>query len=118
MRRFIGTQYYRPPNPPKVFWASDLEEIRARGFKLVRTWLYWSQVNRRPGLWDYSSYDEFIELATGKGLKVLVQLVPESAPLWFVSEHPDAMYVKNDGTKFTPGACGMMTVGSCRRRPG
>ncbi len=109
--RFIGTQYYRPPNPATENWENELGHIQRCGFKLVRTWLYWSQVNPQMDVWDFSGYDRFVELAKNRELKVLVQLVPESAPRWFIAQHPEAMLVRADGSIWIPEANGMVAVG-------
>ncbi len=97
--RFIGTRYYRPPHPRREVWSEDMERIRSSGLKLVRAWLYWSKVNPKPGLWTFSEYDEFVELARRHGLHVLIQLAPESAPQWFIERHEDACYVDVMGAK-------------------
>lgn len=36
---FLGTQYYRQPNPPLQDWERDLDHIRRLGFKVVRLWI-------------------------------------------------------------------------------
>ena len=61
--RFIGTQFYRHPNPPIEDWDRDLALIRDSGLKVVRTWLYWLRTNPSPGTWDFSDYDRFVEAA-------------------------------------------------------
>lgn len=111
LKKFIGTQYYRPPNPKREVWSGDLKRIRSLGLKLVRTWLYWSKVNPKPEVWNFSEYDEFVKLAKGHNLHVLIQLVPESAPQWFVERHKDACYVDIKGTKVAPHARGMVSIG-------
>jgi len=111
MAKFIGTQYYRPPNPAPEDWERDLNLISKCRFKIVRTWLFWSQVNPQENLWNFSSYDRFVELAKNRGLEVLIQLVPESAPQWFIDQHPDAMLVRADGSVWVPEAHGMVAVG-------
>jgi len=109
--RFIGTQYYRPPNPALEDWDRDLALITRYGLKLIRTWLYWSHVNPESGLWDYSDYDRLLELATKNDLCLLIQLVPESAPHWWIARHSDAMLCNADGTPYIPQALGMVSVG-------
>lgn len=72
-------------------------EHQKLGFKLVRMRLFWSQVNSKPGVWDFLKYDEIVELARRRRLLVLIQLVPESASYWLIEEHKDALYVDADG---------------------
>ena len=58
--RFIGTQFYRHPNPPVEDWPRDLARIRDSGLKVVRTWLYWLRTNPKPGHWDFSDTDRLL----------------------------------------------------------
>lgn len=109
--RFIGTQYYRHPNPPFEDWDRDLDLIRDAGLKVVRTWLYWLRVHPSPGAWDFSDYDRFVEAAARHGLHVLIQLIPECAPQWFIHEHPDAQLRHFDGRTEPPKPVGMAMVG-------
>ncbi len=109
--RFIGTQFYRHPNPPPEDWDRDLTLIRDSGLTIVRTWLYWLRTNPSPGKWDFSDYDRFVESAAKYDLKVLIQLVPECAPQWFIHEHPDAMLRHVDGRPEVPKPVGMAMVG-------
>jgi len=108
---FIGTQYYRPPHPRRGFWEEDLAKIKKLGLKLVRAWVFWSQVNPKQGVWDYSKYDEFVDLAEKEGFLILIQLFPESAPYWFIEKHRDALYVDAEGKPIEPHSRGSTSVG-------
>ncbi len=109
--RFIGTQFYRHPNPPFADWDRDLKLIADSGLKVVRTWLYWLRTNPRPGAWVFDDYDRFVDEAERHGLHVLIQLVPECAPQWFIHEHPDAMLRTVSGAPDVPKPVGMAMVG-------
>lgn len=109
--RFIGTQFYRHPNPPVEDWSRDLARIRDSGLKVVRTWLYWLRVNPAPGEWDFSDYDRFLDAAADHGLQALIQLIPECAPQWFIHAHPDARLVNVSGRPEVPRPVGMAMVG-------
>lgn len=41
----------------------------------------------------------------------MIQLVPESAPQWFVEEHKDACYMNVEKTEAIPRSCGMISIG-------
>ena len=109
--RFIGAQYFRPPNPDPADFERDLSLIRELGLKQVRAWLYWSQVNPRLHVWSFDAYDRLVLLARANGLAVFLQLVSESHPQWFIDAHPDARLVSWEGKPLEPGADGMVAVG-------
>ena len=108
---FIGTQYYRPPHPPRAEWEKDLQNIVDAGISLVRIWVYWSQVQPRPDRWAWDDVDAFFEAAERHGLKVLVQLMPDAMPYWFSDQHPEALFRDRNGDLVRPTAGGAMGVG-------
>jgi beta-galactosidase len=110
---FIGTQYYRQPNPPQDDWERDLEHIRQLGLKVVRLWIPWSYVQPGPGEWELGACDRFFELTASKGLKVLAQLTAECAPYWVHARYPEAAFRDLEGNLLpnTPYASGYLTVG-------
>lgn len=108
----IGVQYYRPPHPRRRHWAGDLAAIKAHGIDFVRTWLYWRTTERVAGRFDWSDYDAFFGAAAQAGLQVVVQLVPEVQPAWFLDAHHELRPRSRDGA---PNPClgnGMCTAGS------
>jgi beta-galactosidase len=111
MKHFIGTHYYRPPNPEPELWEQDFAEIARMGMSVVRCWVYWRTVQPAPDRWDWSSYDRFMDLAAKNGLKALVQLVPESSPQWFINQHPDLRPLGWDGRPMPMDGNGMIAVG-------
>ncbi|NLF00482.1 MAG: hypothetical protein GX601_05820 [Anaerolineales bacterium] len=110
---FIGTQYYRQPNPPQADWERDLEHIRRLGLKLVRLWIPWAYVQPGPDEWELQACDRFFEMTAAKGLKVLAQLTIECAPYWVHARYPEAAYRDLQGNLLpnTPYASGYLTVG-------
>ena len=93
----LGTQYYRPPNPRREDWERDLDMIKAHGIELIRTWMYWSRVNPREGVWTWEEYDQLLELAAERGLKVLIQLMCDAPPYWFEQKYPETRYLDANG---------------------
>jgi beta-galactosidase len=93
----FGTQYYRPPNPPRGDWARDLARIRETGMNTVKFWACWSWMHRAPGAIDFDELDELMEIASKNELAVVLNTILENAPYWLERQAPDARYVADDG---------------------
>lgn len=107
----IGTQYYRPPNPEPDVWAKDLQQIATLGMSIVRCWIYWRQVEPMENQWRWDDYDCFFDLAHTNGLKVVVQLLPECQPNWFLQQHRELWPRDEDGRELGQEGYGMVVLG-------
>ncbi len=107
----IGTQYLRPPNPDPEHWEGDLRNIQTLGFSLVRCWLLWRSVEPKEGHWQWDPYDRFMELAERHGLSVVIQLIPEAQPQWFLRKHRDLLPVTATGERMGQAGYGMLVSG-------
>jgi len=113
----LGTQYYRPPFPPRELWREDLAGISAAGLDTVQLWACWGWIEPEPGRYRFEDYDELIELATATGLSVVISTIAEIQPFWIHRELPGAHLVDHMGhavrssprrecnVGLTPGAC-------------
>ena len=100
-----GTQYWRPPNPPRDQHRFHLEKIKNElGFDLVRVWVGWNWHNRRTDDFDFDEVDEIFDVCDRIGLRVLLQLSLENAPYWLEREHPNSRYVNANGRPIELGA--------------
>ncbi len=119
---FVGTQYFRPPNPDMRDFERDLDLIAEHGIPVIRTWLYWRTVNPAPGQWDFSAYDRLFRLAGQRGLKVLVQVSIEAPPEWLAEAHPDWCLQDPAGQPIWPQISSAQQVGGypgmCLDNPG
>jgi len=111
-KTIIGVEYYRPPNPDIKDFKKDLENIKKAKIPLIRTWLYWQQVNPEEKKWDFSKYDRLCEIAEKNGIKVLIQLNIEVPPEWLIKKYPEARWVDNKGQPIIPSSCAMVQVGT------
>ncbi|MBB6669453.1 beta-galactosidase [Cohnella nanjingensis] len=118
---YFGTQYYRPPFPGPADWERDVKHIADTGFNIVKLWAVWSWSERRPGEFDFDDLERLVGLAETKGLKVVINLIPEGAPYWLERLHPDACYCGHDGRRLTfSGAANIPSggwPGLCRDKP-
>ena len=92
-----GIQYFRDPHPAEEMWEKDLRDISSAGFSFIGCWVPWRYVNPGEGHWEFEKYGRLLALAEENGLKVRIQLVPESAPDWAVRKCPDSLMVNEAG---------------------
>ncbi len=93
-----GTQFYRPPNPPRAERRQMMRDVaRKYGFNIIRMYPMWDYYNREPGQFDFTEVDEVMGYADEFGLKVLVGIVFETAPYWLEQANPEARFVDAKG---------------------
>src|ERR1019366_7761691 len=83
-RKFLlGTQFFRPPNPPR---AQRPEMLRALaqdyGFNLVRLWPNWNYFQPAADRYSFEELEEVLNSCDGLGLRGLMRVVIETAPFW------------------------------------
>jgi beta-galactosidase GanA len=101
MTRFVfGTQYFRPPNPPRADWGRDLASIRSHGMNTVKFWACWSWMHRSAETVDFAELDELMELARKNELDVVINIILENAPYWLERESPHCRYVDHEDRAF------------------
>ena len=100
----IGTQYYRPSNPPKSDWPRDLDRIAEAGLTMIKVWACWGWMEANPGQVDTGELEELLELARQRDLSVVVNLILENAPYWLEAGNPGARYRSTAGTVVSLGA--------------
>jgi len=99
--RFVfGTQYFRPPNPPRSDWDRDLALIRGHGMNTIKVWACWSWMHRSPETVSFEELDELMNLACQHDLDVVVNLILENAPYWLERDAPHCRYVDHEGHAF------------------
>ena len=113
----LGTQYYRPPFPLTGFWEDDLKKMADSGLNAVQLWVLWSWVEAKPGVFNFSDYDELVRIADKNGLDVVLSVIPELQPLWIHRIIPGSEMVNHLGHTvvstnrnechfgITPGGC-------------
>ncbi|MFW6062262.1 MAG: beta-galactosidase, partial [Planctomycetota bacterium] len=115
---FLAAQYYRPPFPQRRFWADDMSRVRDAGLDGIQLWCVWGWIEgEQPGTFRYDDYDEIIQAADQRGLKVVLSTIAEIHPFWIHREVPGAELVdhlrrpvisctRNEvNVGLTPGGC-------------
>ena len=107
----MGFQYYRAPTPLRKNWETDLKKIREDGFNTVKFWAQWRWNEPREGRYDFSDLDELMDLAADNGLKVVLNLILDVAPVWLFNKYPDAVMITNGGERMEPRATEYRQIG-------
>ncbi|MBS7649552.1 beta-galactosidase, partial [Candidatus Bathyarchaeota archaeon] len=55
--------------PPSEDAKKDLKKMRDLGFTVFRTWVSRSSIEKRPGVYDFSEIEEFLNVANDVGIK-------------------------------------------------
>ena len=79
---FYGTQFYRPPNPPRKERMKDLENIKKLGFNVIKIFAEWNWMNHEEGKYDFEELIEIIEKALDLEIYIDINTRLEQAPYW------------------------------------
>jgi beta-glucosidase/6-phospho-beta-glucosidase/beta-galactosidase len=71
------------------FVAEDYARLRSAGFGTVRDTMRWHLIERRPGRFDFSSVEPFLDAAQENALQVIWDLLHYGAPCGVEFYHPD-----------------------------
>ncbi|MCD4669311.1 MAG: beta-galactosidase [Actinomycetia bacterium] len=96
---FYGTQFYRPPNPPKEERMEDLENVKKLGFNIIKIFAEWNWINYKEGLYDFEDLIEIIEKALDLEIYIDINTRIEQAPYWLAEKYPDSHYVNSNKLK-------------------
>jgi beta-galactosidase len=83
---------------PREYWRHRLQMARAMGLNTVCAYLFWSQIEPRPGEFDWSGQTdvaEFCRIAQSEGLWVILRPGPYSCAEWEMGGLPWWL-LKND----------------------
>lgn len=99
----MGTCYY-PEHWDKSMWESDLERMLEAGISTIRIAEFaWSKFEPNEGEFTFEFFDEFLELCSAKGMKVIMGTPTATPPAWLTSKHPEALNCRIDGTVMEHG---------------
>src|SRR5258708_280022 len=89
-----GTEFFRPPNPPRALRHEMLKAIANEyKFNIIRIYCSWVYLNPEQGKFDFTEIEEVMNDCDQLGLKVLMGAVIEEAPYWLEAVHPEARFV-------------------------
>lgn len=85
----FGSQYYRPPTPPRKEWEEDFKRLRDLGFNTVKIWIPWRWVEPEEGSYLYSDFDRLFDLGEQYQIRIVANTILEAVPEWVYVKYPD-----------------------------
>ncbi len=99
----LGTCYY-PEHWDKSLWEDDLLRMKSVGIEVIRIAEFaWSKVERNEGEFDFSFFDEFLDLTEKVGMKVIFCTPTATPPAWLTEKYPEVLNARQDGVLFRHG---------------
>lgn len=118
----FGAQYYRAPTPHPSEWEKDIRNIADCGFNTIKIWAQWRTNSPSKDMYDFSDLDELLRLSGRYGLRVIINIILDAAPVWFYRMYPESVMVTASGTRLMPQATGYRQAGGapgpCYHHPG
>ena len=106
-----GAVYFRKSNPPEQDWARDHQTAAKTGMNTFRHWFMWSAIEVAPDKYDWSGYDQMLDLAARNGIKVVIAEYITAAPEWMFDKYAHARYRASDDTVVYSGLSGSSATG-------
>jgi beta-galactosidase len=78
----IGAEYFLNRTDTQPYVEKQFEAMHATGLTVVRIFVIWDDVERVPGVWDFSHYDWIYDAAAKNGIQIAATLCPEDPPGW------------------------------------
>lgn len=100
---FYGADY-NPEQWHMEDWREDMRLMKQAGVNLVTLGVFsWAQLEPRPGVYDFTWFDEIIGLLHQNGIGLCLATATASPPPWLAKHHPESLPVNADGITFWPG---------------
>lgn len=93
----LGSHLCREPMPAMSELKKDMENLKRRGFNLIKLQEHWAVDEPAEGQYDFSRYEELIAHAARLDLGVYLGLTCEQAPGWLWRKHPGCRMAGRSG---------------------
>ena len=98
-RPVFGADYY-PEQWKRDIWESDARRMKEMGLAEIRLMEFaWILLEPEEGTYDFSLFDEVIDLFASYGIKTILGTPTATFPEWLYRKDPDLVQVHPDGTK-------------------
>ncbi|MFC5405490.1 beta-galactosidase [Cohnella soli] len=107
----FGFQYYRSPTPTREHWEQDLKRLSDLGFNTVKYWVQWRASHPAPEMYEFDDIQELMDLAAKYKLKVILNVIFDTAPAWIYKRYPESKMIAADGSVLEPTAIPCRQIG-------
>ncbi|MFD7706312.1 beta-galactosidase [Streptomyces sp. NPDC059786] len=98
---------YNPEQWPESVWAEDVRLMREAGVTMVSVGIFsWALLEPARGVHDFGWLDRLLDLLHENGVRADLGTPTVAPPAWFYREHPEALPVAADGTRYAFGSRG------------
>ncbi len=98
---------YNPEQWPEAVWPEDVRLMREAGVTMVSVGIFsWALLEPSPGTYDFGWLDRVLDLLHENGIRADLGTPTVAPPAWFYREHPEALPVAADGTRYAFGSRG------------
>lgn len=99
----LGVCYY-PEHWDRSLWRSDLERMKETGLNTMRIAEFsWNKFEPEDGIFDYSFFDDFLDLVEEIDMKVIFCTPTATPPAWLTQHYPEVLNSDIDGNLFYHG---------------
>lgn len=93
----LGTCYY-PEHWDKSLWRDDLQRMLKSGIEVIRIAEFaWNKFEPEEGKYDFTFFDEFMDMAQEEGMKVIFCTPSATAPAWMTEKYPEVLNAYRNG---------------------
>ncbi|MGM9486599.1 beta-galactosidase [Ideonella sp. YS5] len=99
---FVGTNY-QPFDRTREQVPRDIERMKQAGMKVVRMGdLAWDAFEPAEGKFDFKTFDWVMDQMAAAGLKVIMDIPGQPAPIWLHKKYPGVDIVNEKGNRLEP----------------
>jgi beta-galactosidase len=100
----VGVPHY-PEQVDRSYWERDAERMAAAGFNTVRMGEFaWHILEPREGVFDFSLFDDAIELLGRHGISTMLCTPTATPPRWLTVHYPEVLRVDVNGRAMSHGS--------------
>jgi beta-galactosidase len=101
-RLFVGTNY-QPVDRSAEQIRTDIAHMKRSGFNIVRMGdLAWDYFERTEGQFDFSAFDSVMDQMQAAGIRVMLDIPGQPAPVWLHHRYPGVNVVTQQGVRLNP----------------